>query len=207
MRRRCAAAAAASPAERRRSVAAPAARLRSMAALLLVAALACAPAPARAAAGLLQETYQLGTVTSLPLPLTGSQVPSATAIIPTLNCPLGANCFPAPVQAVITGGARKWAGLSVRHGSAAACMHARPRTHAACGPPSRPPHPSRCTHHPTGAYTTPRCHHHCAGYVYTDANTTNLFLGSRDGASFELEGMLLFTNPGGWVGGAGGAWP
>ena len=126
MRRSSGAAAAAGATKRRRS--APSTRLRPTATLLLLAALlAAAAAPARAAAGLLQETYSLGTVASLPLPLSG-KTPTATAIVPTLNCPLGANCFPAPVQAVFTGGC---APAVCSAGSDAAC-HCSPVCSAVC---------------------------------------------------------------------------
>lgn len=74
-----------------------------LSALLLLAVLfALVAHPAAGAPGLVQELYSLGTVTSLPLPLSG-QTPTSTAIVTSLNCPSVADCFPAPQQGVWTG--------------------------------------------------------------------------------------------------------
>ena len=67
---------------------------------LLLLLLAAAPCPAAADAGLTRDLYRMGTITSLPLP---AGTPYATDVVPTVNCPAAANCYPAPMQAALYG--------------------------------------------------------------------------------------------------------
>lgn len=75
---------------------------KAAAALALLPLLLAALPAAQADAGLIQETYSLGAVTSLPLPIGGAS-PAATAIVPGINCPAAAACFSAQQQAVFSG--------------------------------------------------------------------------------------------------------